>query len=137
MSLYTQIEEKLARDEIIILDGGTGTDIQRRGVQMSGETWSAEANLTHPNIVRAVHEDYIEAGADLIIANTFATSPLLFHHLGRDSEIASNRPGGGCACARGIGRPRSGGRFVLHDAARGQGIGPHRPTERVGEAGSA
>ena len=89
MSLYTQIEEKLARDEIVILDGGTGTDIQRRGVQMSGETWSAEANLTHPNIVRTVHEDYIEAGADLIIANTFATSPLLFNHLGRDPEIAS------------------------------------------------
>jgi methionine synthase I (cobalamin-dependent) len=36
-----------------------------------------------------VHEDYIEAGADLIIANTFATSPLLFNHLGRDPEIAS------------------------------------------------
>jgi methionine synthase I (cobalamin-dependent) len=56
---------------------------------MSGETWSAEANLTHPNIVRTVHEDYIEAGADLITANTFATSPLLFNHLGRDPEIAS------------------------------------------------
>jgi S-methylmethionine-dependent homocysteine/selenocysteine methylase len=89
MSLYTQIEEKLARDEIVILDGGTGTDIQRRGAPMNGETWSAEANLTHPDIVRAVHEDYIEAGADLIIANTFATSPLLFSHLGRVEEVAS------------------------------------------------
>lgn len=89
MSLYTQIEEKLARDEIVILDGGTGTDIQRRGAPMSEDTWSAEANLTHPDIVRAVHEDYIEAGADLVIANTFATSPLLFNHLGRDDEVAS------------------------------------------------
>jgi S-methylmethionine-dependent homocysteine/selenocysteine methylase len=89
MSLYSQIETKLADNDIVILDGGTGTDIQRRGAPMSGETWSAEANLTHADIVRAVHEDYIEAGADLVIANTFATSPLLFNHLGRDQEIAT------------------------------------------------
>ena len=41
--------------DIIILDGGTGTEIQRRGVPMNGETWCAEANLTHPDVVRAVH----------------------------------------------------------------------------------
>ncbi|HEY7764882.1 MAG TPA: homocysteine S-methyltransferase family protein [Aestuariivirgaceae bacterium] len=87
MSLYSQIETKLAGEDIIILDGGTGTDIQRRGGPMSEDTWSAEANLTHPDIVRAVHEDYIAAGADLIIANTFPTSPLLFNHLGRDREL--------------------------------------------------
>ena len=41
----------------------------------------------HPEVVRAVHEDYIRAGADVIIANTFATSALLFNALGRDSEM--------------------------------------------------
>jgi homocysteine S-methyltransferase len=54
---------------------------------MHSETWSAEANITHPEIVRAVHEGYIDAGAELIIANTFATSPLLFNHLNRDKEV--------------------------------------------------
>jgi homocysteine S-methyltransferase len=88
VSLYERIEEKLATGEIIILDGGTATDIQRRGVPMDSETWSAEANLTHPEIVRAVHEDYIGAGAEIIIANTFATSALLFNHLGRDEELS-------------------------------------------------
>jgi homocysteine S-methyltransferase len=87
VSLYERIEEKLAARQIIILDGGTGTDIQRRGVPMNPDTWSAEANITHPEIVRAVHEDYIAAGADAVIANTFATSPLLFNHLGRDDEL--------------------------------------------------
>ncbi len=87
MSLYERIEEKLETGQIIILDGGTGTDIQRRGVPMNSDTWSAEANITHPEIVRAVHEDYIAAGADIIIANTFATSALLFNHLGRDDEL--------------------------------------------------
>ena len=76
--MYDHIAKKLAGGGIIILDGGTGTDIQRRGVPMNTETWCAEANLSHPDIVRAVHGDYIEAGADVIIANTFATSALLF-----------------------------------------------------------
>ena len=87
VSLYERIEEKLAAGQIVILDGGTGTDIQRRGVPMNPDTWSAEANIMHPEIVRAVHEDYIAAGADIVIANTFATSPLLFNHLGRDDEL--------------------------------------------------
>lgn len=85
--MYELIRDKLARGEPIILDGGTGTDIQRRGVPMSSATWCAEANVSHPEVVRAVHEDYIKAGADIIIANTFATSALLFNALGRDQEL--------------------------------------------------
>jgi len=85
---YTRMADKLRRQEIIILDGGTGTDIQRRGAPMSGDTWCADANLTHPDIVRTVHRDYIRAGSDIITANTFATSPILFSHLGRSNEIA-------------------------------------------------
>jgi homocysteine S-methyltransferase len=85
--MYELIRDKLARREAIILDGGTGTDIQRRGVPMSSSTWCAEANVSHPDVVRAVHEDYIKAGADIIIANTFATSALLFNALGRDDEL--------------------------------------------------
>jgi S-methylmethionine-dependent homocysteine/selenocysteine methylase len=85
--MYQHIREKLTRGETIILDGGTGTDIQRRGVPMSSSTWCAEANLSHPGVVRDVHTDYIKAGADIIIANTFATSALLFNALGRDDEL--------------------------------------------------
>jgi homocysteine S-methyltransferase len=85
---YTNIRRKLSAGEIIILDGGTGTDIQRRGAPMSGECWCAEANLTHGHVVRAVHDDYLAAGADIITANTYASSPLLFSHLGRLDEMA-------------------------------------------------
>ena len=85
--MYDLIRQKLARGEPIILDGGTGTDIQRRGVPMSNSTWCAEANVTHPDVVREVHADYIKAGADIIIANTFATSALLFNALDRDDEL--------------------------------------------------
>jgi homocysteine S-methyltransferase len=85
--MYEQIEQKLKRGQIIILDGGTGTDIQNRGAPMSGETWCAEVTLTHPEIVRAVHDDYIAAGAEVITANTFASSALLFNALGRDDDL--------------------------------------------------
>jgi homocysteine S-methyltransferase len=85
--MYDHIRQKLASGEIIILDGGTGTDIQQRGVPMSSSTWCAEANLSHPEVVREVHADYIKSGADIIIANTFATSALLFNALGRDEEL--------------------------------------------------
>ncbi len=85
--MYKKIQQKLDSGQTIILDGGTGTDIQRRGAPMSGETWCADANLTHPDTVQAVHEDYIAAGADIIIANTFATSALLFNNLKRDEDL--------------------------------------------------
>lgn len=84
---YDRIAKKLAKGLTIILDGGTGTDIQSRGVPMAGETWCAEANLTHPDVVRSVHEDYIKAGAEIVTANTYPTSPLLFNALGRDDDM--------------------------------------------------
>ena len=86
---YDTIRRKLQSGEVIILDGGTGTDIQRRGAPMSSETWCAEVNATHPEIVRSVHADYIARGADVITANTFATSPLAFNYRKRDAEVLS------------------------------------------------
>jgi homocysteine S-methyltransferase len=73
---------------MIILDGGTGTLVQALGAPMSGDTWCADANLTHPEIVRQAHREYLDAGAEVLIANTYATSPLLFNHIGRDDDVA-------------------------------------------------
>lgn len=73
--------------EIVILDGGIGSELQRHGVPMDGSSWCAEANLSFPDAVRAVHRSYVEAGSTVITANTFATSPLLFSALGRADEI--------------------------------------------------
>ncbi len=84
---YDLIRRKLAVGETIILDGGTGTDIQRRGAPMSGVTWCADANATHLDIVQAAHEDYIRAGADVVTANTFASSALSFNCYGRDADL--------------------------------------------------
>ena len=72
---------------MIILDGGTGTLIQSLGAPMDVDTWCVDANLTHPEIVRQAHRLYLDAGAEVLIANTYATSPLLFNHLGRDADV--------------------------------------------------
>jgi S-methylmethionine-dependent homocysteine/selenocysteine methylase len=68
------VQERLDGGEIVILDGAMGTELQRRGVPMDDVAWDAAALATHPDLVREVHEDYIKAGADVIITNTFATA---------------------------------------------------------------
>lgn len=85
--MYAHIKSKLDNGDLVILDGGTGTDIQRRGVKMDSDVWCAEANLTHPDVVRAVHDDYIKVGAEVITANTYASAPLMFNAHGRDADL--------------------------------------------------
>jgi len=74
VTTFTALQARLDQGQVVILDGATGTELQRRGVPMHGFAWSAAALDTHPEIVRAVHEDYIRAGADVIITNSFSTA---------------------------------------------------------------
>jgi homocysteine S-methyltransferase len=62
---------------IVILDGGTGTELQRRGVAMDPEAWCGPATLENADVLEGIHRDYIAAGADVITANTFASSRLM------------------------------------------------------------
>ena len=66
------ISSLIKNNKIILLDGGTSTEIQKRGVHMDNEVWSGIAHMLSPDIVYQVHEDYIHAGAQVITANTFA-----------------------------------------------------------------
>jgi hypothetical protein len=63
---------RAAREEgaILVLDGAMGTELESRGVPMDDDAWRGLANLTQPELVRAIHEDHIRAGAD-VITNTF------------------------------------------------------------------
>jgi homocysteine S-methyltransferase len=55
---------------------------------MDGQAWSGVANLTHPDVVRRIHEDYIRAGADVVITNTFATARSLLDAAGLGERVA-------------------------------------------------
>lgn len=59
----------------IVLDGGTGRELSRRGVEVPPSIWSAHALMHAPDAVRAVHEDYYRAGADVITTNNYTTTP--------------------------------------------------------------
>ena len=86
------LDEKLAAGEVIVLDGATGTEIARLGGQMNAAAWCAVANFTHPDTVRRVHESYLEAGADVVTTNTFATCRHVLEGTGLgDETVAINR----------------------------------------------
>ncbi len=65
--------ERLAQPRPILLDGGTGTELARRAVDIGLPLWSANALLTAPQVLCQVHVDYLRAGAEIITANTFRT----------------------------------------------------------------
>ena len=67
------LDKKIASGDIIVLDGAIGSEIERVGGEMDAAAWCGMANVTHPDTVRRVHESYLDAGADVITANTFAT----------------------------------------------------------------
>eukprot|EP01059_Diplonema_ambulator_P036373 TRINITY_DN9033_c0_g1_i2.p1 TRINITY_DN9033_c0_g1~~TRINITY_DN9033_c0_g1_i2.p1 ORF type:complete len:152 (+),score=18.52 TRINITY_DN9033_c0_g1_i2:49-504(+) len=67
----------LAERDFVVIDGGTGTEIEKEAglAAMNVDGWSCWCNVTHPEVVVKVHRKYLEAGADIIIANTYATNP--------------------------------------------------------------
>ena len=71
-----------------MLDGATGTELERRGVACALPLWSAHALLDAPDIVRAIHRDYVAAGADALTANTFRTQPYTLARAGLASRAA-------------------------------------------------
>lgn len=81
-----------------MIDGGTGTEVERRGVPQLTDAWNGGGALSHPEVLKAIHADYIRHGAEIVISNTFATSrnlledagvPELFHDYNRRGvEIA-------------------------------------------------
>jgi homocysteine S-methyltransferase len=83
-----QLAGRLAAREIVIIDGGTGTALQTAGVAMDDEAWSGRANLDSLDLVQAVHESYVRAGADVLIANTFAASRAALEPAGLGGKVA-------------------------------------------------
>jgi len=79
------IIENLLRKKIMVLDGAMGTAIQQ--LHLDEDDFSVACNchsaqkgnndllnLTHPELITAIHRDYLEAGADIIETNTFNAS---------------------------------------------------------------
>jgi enediyne biosynthesis protein CalE2 len=80
------LRNRLLRGEIVLLDGALGTELARRGIPTPLPLWSAEAVLSAPDVVRQIHEEYIQAGADIITANTFRGTPRTMRKAGRGAD---------------------------------------------------
>ena len=74
------IMDRLKQGEVLLMDGGTGSELQRRGAEvLIGATpdalgpWSATANVDAMDVVQQIHADYLRVGADILVSNNFWT----------------------------------------------------------------
>ena len=91
---------KLLRERILILDGGMGTMVQGfkltesdyRGERFAG--WQTDLkgnndllNITRPDVIGAIHRQYLEAGADIITTNTFNANAISMEDYGMQPYV--------------------------------------------------
>ena len=83
---------RIEAGEQIIIDGATGTELERRGVPQLDNAWNGGGALSHPDILKQIHNEYILAGAEIIISNTFATLKSALRDAGVEEDFdAYNR----------------------------------------------
>lgn len=74
---------------VVLLDGGMGQELLKRSGKPPSPLWSAQVMMDEPEIVEAVHLDYISAGARVLTLNTYSATP---ERLARDAEEALFEP---------------------------------------------
>ncbi len=92
--------EQLIQQKILILDGAMGTMIQKHKLQesdFSGERFKEHPmlqkgnndllSLTKPEIIKGIHKEYLEAGADIITTNTFNSNRISMSDYGMESQV--------------------------------------------------
>ncbi len=72
------------RDRVVLLDGAMGTVLQQRGLPPGGQP--ELLNLTEPDLLFSVYRDYIDAGSQVVYANTFGANALKLARTGRGVE---------------------------------------------------
>ena len=84
---YSLIEKRLTEGKTIILDGGIGGELQKIGAKMDKGLWCGRCSIDSPDELLKVHENYINAGADIITANTYASTPISMKKYGYQDLI--------------------------------------------------
>ena len=88
MSTDSTFRDRIAAPEPLLLDGPTGTELQRRGVETNVPGWTAAAIEAAPDVLLEIHRDYVAAGAEVLTANTFRTHPRNLAALGAADRAA-------------------------------------------------
>ena len=83
------LAEILNKQGFVVLDGALATELERHGADLNDALWSAKILMEAPGLIRAVHADYLRAGADVITTASYqATLPgFLARGLSRENAI--------------------------------------------------
>ena len=73
MQKYTETIRKMNAGECLLIDGATGTEMERRGVPQVKDAWNGGGAMSHPDILKDIYKSYILSDAKVVISNTFAT----------------------------------------------------------------
>ena len=104
--LYVQEDKQMnildyTKEHLLFLDGGMGTLLQSQGL-LPGEL-PEQWNLSHPEIITAIHKAYFDAGSHVVNANTFGASCLKFSHEELDSIVKAAMENARAAAKQSIG----------------------------------
>lgn len=83
---YDNAWSRLQSGAVLILDGGISSELERRGIPMSDGLWSGRVALDYWPAVVDMHRAYLDAGADIITTNTYASSRLMLEASGLGSQ---------------------------------------------------
>jgi 5-methyltetrahydrofolate--homocysteine methyltransferase len=112
-----ELQAVLESGGVMVLDGAMGTELERRGVESV-----VTANLTHPGIVSAIHDEYFNAGSNAVITNTLTMNRIFIESHGMSIDIKGTNVAGAAlarSCAKGRG-------FVLGNlSSTGQMLEPY------------
>ena len=84
---YSNILKTIQSGGTVILDGAIGTELEKRGVMMDDNAWCGVATATNLEELCGIHRDYIEAGADIITANTYASNRAMLEAAGLGDQV--------------------------------------------------
>ena len=85
---YETIAERLNKKGVVVIDGGTGTELERRGVPATPGAWCGPASIEHFDVLVEIHMDYIKAGAEIITTNTYASNRLMLNEAGLGDQFS-------------------------------------------------
>ena len=79
------IVDRLRDGETLVSDGATGTYLQQHGLESGG--CPEELNVSHPEVVRGMARDYLEAGADMVLTNSFGGNRFMLKKYGHGDRV--------------------------------------------------
>lgn len=98
--LHCPLTTFLAEKPYLVIDGALATELEARGCDLNDALWSAKTLIEQPELIRQVHVDYFNAGADIAITASYQATPLGLAARGLGEEEAVGLIGKSVVLAR-------------------------------------